>query len=245
MPDPRHLARAPIVEAIIDFRVQPPGALDPQRLSSVHTAIRDRFPEIKERRRTKLKFEVPSRPPSLEDLGLDGFLFKSADGKQIAQLRTNGFTLNRLGPYTSWQELAPLAQELWRLYCEAASPEVVIRLGARYINRIPLPADLTEFNEYLRSPPAIPPELPHEISAFFYRTTIHDSSTDVSAHVAQVLDTAAAADTPVVILDIDAFREVDLEPEDDELFNVLDRLREFKNLIFFNMLTEKALGLFE
>lgn len=72
--------------------------------------------------------------------------------------------------------------------------------------------------------------------------TLRDSVTGLSAHVAQVLETRAEA---TVLLDIDAFCEVDWPPEDPRVYEALDGLHEFKNKIFFNMLTEETLRRFE
>lgn len=90
------------------------------------------------------------------DLGLHGYFFRSDDGKNIAQFRIDGFTFNRLKPYTSLDDILPLAMEMWRVYCDTAQPEVVTRLALRYINYIPLPPSLRNFNEYLRAAPPHP-----------------------------------------------------------------------------------------
>src|SRR5579859_7697680 len=111
MPTPRHLREAPITEAIIDFRVKSRAGLDPAVFSGVRPSLADRFPRLNEQRGGKITFEFApgaATPPVTEDLGLQGLFFRSADEKMIAQFRTDGFTLNRLRPYTSWNELFPL-----------------------------------------------------------------------------------------------------------------------------------------
>lgn len=44
-----------------------------------------------------------------------------------------------------------------------------------------------------------------------------------------------------VIFDIEASRSVEFDPTDAGIWNVLDELRHFKNRIFFNSLTAKAI----
>jgi uncharacterized protein (TIGR04255 family) len=41
----------------------------------------------------------------------------------VAQFRRDGFTVNRLAPYTGWQRLKALATELLPLFLEHARPE--------------------------------------------------------------------------------------------------------------------------
>jgi uncharacterized protein (TIGR04255 family) len=243
MPTPRHLREAPILEAIIDLRVRARQGFQPKEFGRLKGQLSDRFPRVIEQHSGTVTFQfTPTgvQPPVAEDRGFQGFIFGSSDEKIRAQFRIDGFTLNRIKPYTSWDQLFPLALELWKLYCSVANPEAVTRLALRYINHIVLPADMGDFDEYLMMAPAVPAELPQAVSAFFTRTTIHDPDRGLAAHVAQAFGTASEARN-TLILDIDAFREGRWAPADPEIEATLGQLRVLKNLIFFNSLTEKTL----
>ena len=188
---------------------------------------------------------VGTQPPVVEDLGLQGFVFHSADKKLLAQFRIDGFTLNRLKPYTRWEQLFPLALELWKLYYSIAEPELVTRLALRYINHIEMSPDIADFDRYLRAAPVVPAELPQGVSAFLTRVTIHDPENRLAAHVVQTLQTDPASQKLTLILDIDAFRPGEWIATDPEVESVFMSLRHFKNQIFFNYLTEEALRRFE
>lgn len=248
MPTPRHLNRAPITEAIIYFRVKARLGFDSQQFAQLQPALSERFPRMQQRRGGKITFQFAlagAEPPKMEDLGLQGVSFTSPDGKLTAQFRTDGFSLHRLKPYTSWNELLPMGLELWRMYYSTAQPEAVTRLSLRYINRIPLPPDLNDLNRYLRAVPIVPPELPQHLSAFLVRTTIHDPSTKIAANVAQTLQTNAATKQVSLILDIDAFRGGSWLPNDPLLPQTLSQLHDFKNLVFFSLVTDETLRQFE
>lgn len=248
MPQPRHLQSAPLTEAIIDFRVKARPGLHAHEFSTLKPVLADRFPKVDESRGGQVTFQLSPAgavTPGLQDLGLQGYFFKSPDDKLIAQFRVDGFTLNRLEPYTSWKELLPIAMELWQLYCKVASPEAAIRVALRYINRISLPSDLSDLALYLRSAPSVPPELPQDIGAFFSRITIHDPDRLLAAHVVQALEKNAATRKITLILDIDAFRDVDMPPDDPKLEMTFTHLHDFKNLIFFSYLTDEILRRFE
>jgi uncharacterized protein (TIGR04255 family) len=247
MPVPRHLRNAPITEAIFDFRVKARAGLRGEEFAPLHPQLASRFPKIEDRRGLQATFAVvkgKSQPPLVQDLGMQGYFFKSADEKTIAQFRVDGFTLNRLPPYTSWGELFPLVIELWRLYSALARPEVITRLAVRYINRIPFPPGPVKLETYLRSAPVIPPELPQHVSSFLTRVTIHDPDRNIAAHVAQALE-ADASGQPAVIFDIDAFKQDEFAGDDPAIEETLNRLRDFKNLIFFSSLTEETIRKFE
>jgi uncharacterized protein (TIGR04255 family) len=247
MPKPRHLRKAPISEAVIDLRVRARSGFDAREFARLRARLADRFPRVEERRGYKAVVELApgTSQTSTEDLGLQGYFYKSEDEKNIAQFRIDGFTFNRLKPYTSWNELFPLAMDLWRDYCSIANPEVVARLALRYINHIPLPPGTIELDEYLRAGPVIPPELPQHLGGFVGRLTIHDPQKDIAANISQALEGDESTGNLTLLLDIDAFRQHEYSPEDPEIEATFQGLRSFKNRIFFSFLTDKALGQFE
>ena len=184
-------------------------------------------------------------PPEIQDLGVQGYFYKSTDQKLIAQFRNDGFTLNRLKPYTSWDELFPFAMELWALYTSLAEPEAVTRLALRYINHISFPPGPGDLDDYLLAAPPIPEELPQHIGPFQTRVTILDPQEACAANVIQVFDPGPPGGSPSLILDIDAFKNTNLPPADPDVRVTLEYLHDFKNRIFFSTLTEKTLDQFK
>lgn len=236
------------MEAIFDFRVKARAGFHPEEFAALKARLVERFPNVEERRGLQAIFEAvqgQARPPLVQDLGLQGYFYRTADGKTIAQFRVDGFTFNRLHPYTSWEELFPQAIELWQLYTSVSRPDVVTRLAVRYINRIELPPGAVAFENYLRAAPVIPRELPQYVSSFLTRVTIHDPEINIDAHVAQALEASALGDSLVVILDIDAYKQSEFSINAPTIPKTLEQLRVFKNRIFFNSLTEDKLREFE
>ncbi|MEX2152400.1 MAG: TIGR04255 family protein [Gemmatimonadaceae bacterium] len=248
MATPRHLQNAPITEALIDFRVKARKAFKAIEFDALKSELSGRFPIVRERRGLVATFEFQvdkQLPARTEDLGPQGLFFATADEKTILQFRIDGFTMNRLRPYTSWQELFPVAMEMWQLYASLARPEFVTRIALRYTNQIELPPSVDAFEQYLTAPPIVPQGLPQLVSAFLTRVTIHDATTQNAVHVSQALEHDAVARRAKVILDIDAFRTVDYEPQDARIMTTLEQLHSFKNLVFFSSVTEATLSLFE
>lgn len=248
MPTPRHLRNAPITEAIIDFRIKARPDLNAEDFGNVKNRLSTRLPKTEELRGIQAMIKVlkgEGQAPVVQDLGLQGYLFKSEDEKVIGQFRVDGFTFNRLRPYTSWEDIFPRAMELWRLYLEVAEPLAVTRLAVRYINHVPLPAGAEKFENYLRVAPLVPPELPQRVTSFLTRVTIHNPDDAIAAHVTQALQPTTEAQMFTVILDIDAYKEAEFSPEDPAIERTLQQLRAFKNLIFFNSLTDETLRQFE
>ena len=244
MTNVRKLARPPLTEAVIDVRVRPRDGFDPHLFEAAAQGLSGRFPRSEPRTAGKMTFTLGpggARKPDIEDLGMQGVFFHSADETLIAQFRVDGFSLNRLAPYSSWEELWPLALELWEAYRTISLPASVTRLALRYINKISLPGPLHSYAEYLRVVPVLPPELPQHVTAFMARTTIADQDSHCAAHITHVFPLSGPKGEPTMVLDIDAFTEFSLGPTDLLLAPRFEELRVLKNRIFFSYLTEKAL----
>ncbi|MBI4421818.1 MAG: TIGR04255 family protein, partial [Gemmatimonadetes bacterium] len=217
MAEIRHLARAPITEALADFRVSLSPNFKPEAFQALKDRLRDRYPAVEEHRffQTSFKFEIKqgrAMPPGPTSTGLRGYFFRSEDGRDVAQFRVDGFTYNRLAPYTSWDEIRPEALRLWELYLEIAAPEKLDRVALRYINRIRL-APAGDLSEHLEVMPAFFPGAPDHLVTFLTRVTSHDPETGNFANVAQALERDTDPAAAIVILDIDVYRTSGLELE--------------------------------
>lgn len=247
MNDVEHLERAPIAEAILDWRVEPAEGITVETFAEAESRLADELPRKRIGTRVEGVFEVregellPSDPVEAVQYG---FLFGSADGKRAAQFRVDGFSAHQLRPYHCWDDLFSAALNWWSLYAELALPKRVVRLAARYINRFTLPSYTEDLEEWLVAPPPIPRDLPQVLSQFLTRVTIHEAETGNAAHVTQTMEHNPDEESAVLILDIEAFRAVSVPGDSDRIAETLASLRVFKNQIFFGSVTPRALELF-
>ena len=244
MPEPTHLARAPISEAIVDFRAKLPKAFEARSLDKLRAPLVATYPRWEPRRILRAGFELVEgrRASQSTEEALYGFLVRSKDGRNVAQIRIDGLTLSQLPPYGRWEHFFSEAQRLWCLYDSVVKPEFVTRIAVSYVNHLKLPLPMRDFSQYLCAPPSIPSGLPPALSSFLTRVVIHDQS-QLAASITQALDKSVSPEFVTVILDIDAYREGTFR-DNTEMFAILEKLREFKNRIFFSSITAEALELF-
>lgn len=240
----RHLGRAPITEALIDLRAALPDDFGVERFAQLRDRIGERYPTHEEQRlfKTTLAFQ-PSQQlvPANTELGLHGYLYKTADNLTIAQFRRDGFTLNRLRPYTRWDELFPEARNLWRLYAEVAGIREFTRVATRFINHLKVPAAPTpEYGRYLTSIPTAPHGAPQSPVGFLSRVESRDPATDLHAIVTQATEPTVEPGLVTIILDIDVYKLGSFKPDDASLDEVFRALHVMKNDIFFGAITEAA-----
>lgn len=237
-----HLPKAPITEALIDIRVRLPEATDLEQLAPFRDQVRDDYPTCRERQQWGGQLQFKGSEPPVVRAGSvhpDGYLLTSADGCQVAQARLDGFTFSRLKPYQTWTTLRASAQLLWQTYCRVAKPEMATRIAVRYINRLELPLPCKDFRDWVRTTPDVPPGLPQRLAGFFLRLHIPFEEPHGLVNLIQALEPGEYPEHVPLLFDIDAFRPVELDPGDDEIWRQMDALRIIKNRVFFQSITEK------
>ena len=246
----KDLSNAPITEAIVDIRVKARLDLDVAIFGEPREMLAAGFPTKVEQRvfTTKVQFGPESGSQSTEH-DLRGYVFSSEDKLNVVQFRVDGFTFNRLKPYTSWKSVWPQALELWRRYQKMALPVAITRMALRYINHIALPSRTFGLEGVLTCPPPVPKTLGATIARFTTRVTIQASNGRLEAHVSQAIEPKPDRDGATLILDIDAYRQAELLLEEDDVEARIEEtfaeLHEFKNEIFFASLSETMIEGFE
>ena len=236
------LTKAPIKEALIDLRVKLSSDFDVKRINSVYEKINEKYTEKQEQRHSQVHFELKPGSGSVESvpLKITGYRYISKNKDEIFQARLDGFTYNRLPPYLSWEEFRNEANRLWLLYKEATLPEAITRVDLRYINNLNIPMPVIDFADYLTVPPVLPAGLPQGLNGFLIRLNVHVPELEANAIITQALE-PMPADKPKlpVILDIDVIKDGTAGIEEREVWNLLEKMRHFKNEIFFKFITEK------
>ncbi|MBK8980614.1 MAG: TIGR04255 family protein [Planctomycetes bacterium] len=246
MPEVRTLKNPPITEGLIDLRVDA-CKFSREKLAGIADSVRTDYPHRVEQRQFQTKLEaIGEEPPKAQtrDLGLLGGRFFSADKLQVAQFRSDGFTLNRLRPYTGWDTVFPEAMKLWRLFVDVFEPETVKRVAVRYINHIRLQGMHVELGQYLRSPIPVPAELDHDLTGFLTSVVIRDPESHSLVKVTQSLEPPHPASDLVLLFDIEAWEHGEWSPMDAGIEATLTHLRALKNKAFFSSLTESTLASF-
>jgi uncharacterized protein (TIGR04255 family) len=239
----------PITEALLDIRTNLPPETSLVSLASYQTKIADRFPKKDERINWEGGFQI--KPGSAPEIigpsgGVIGYIFRSEKDKKLVQARLDGFTFNKLKPYQNWDVFSVEAEELWKHYIDVAKPQRVTRLALRYINRIEIPMPFKDFKDYILTIPEIASGIPQAMNKFLMQVVIPNADINATASITETME-PISPDGKILpfILDIDVYRVVTLEPNDDKIWEIMDQLRVFKNLIFKKSVTPLCEELFK
>jgi uncharacterized protein (TIGR04255 family) len=245
----RHLPHAPITEALIDIQVVPRDGLTFEGLQESISAPEFGYyvkSPISEGTFGFLLTSDGKEPQTAAASAQIGLRLHSQDEKYVVQCRLSGFTLSRLPPYEEWPNLVAEARRVWAVYAERLVPKRVTRVATRFINNLQLPMGLGgSYQEYLHKFVDVPDEAPQAVASFFQRLELFDVKSDARVILTLALDGIPPGGRVPVILDVDAFRVTDLDPQNPDLWGTLEKLRELKNRCFFGTITEAAARLYE
>jgi uncharacterized protein (TIGR04255 family) len=244
-----NLDHPPIVEAVLDLDCAMPPTLDITALEApARDAYRDRYPGFRpvylhEHAIRELLSEAPTHTAQRV---VHAYQFVTADERQVVQVRSQGFSFNRLAPYSTLDDYLPEIRRVWESFVDFAAPVRVELIRLRYINRIPLPAadGAAAPDLYVQMSPRLPGDDRLSRTAFLSQQVAVETATGNNATIILASQPAEAEGVPVV-LDIETSRAQPIEPNDwESIISCIESLRELKNAIFFNSLTPRCMELF-
>lgn len=237
------LSKAPIVEGLIDIRVEPSAGTTFAALKAASDELAAEYPSRQEMHMFVAHLSFLPNPNASTVTTNDspgGIALRSTDEKWIVQFRLDGFTVSRLQPYGTWDDLREKASALWAKYSEAAKPTKVVRVATRFVNRVQLPIG-ESFDKTFLTNFVIAPSLPQTVAGYLLRVVIPFEQQNAIAIVTQSLE----GNSTDCILDLDTYSEQPQGFAEDELWEHLERLREVKNRLFFESFTVSALERFK
>ena len=244
-----HLENAPIVEVILDIDCDLPPSFQLQESEpELRSLLGDAYPKTRHQMVQEHKISPQADVPPQVSLrrGLQAVQFLSVDERQIVQFRAGGFSFNRLAPYSQLDDYLPEIERTWRLFVEKTEPVLIRKIGLRTINKIQLPVSQGKvtLQDYIQTGPRLPDEEALMLTGFLDQHKAQETATGNNVNIVLTTLEADREHLPL-ILDIDAFRPVQIDPTSwPELLRILVSLRGLKNRVFRNTLTDRCLSLF-
>jgi uncharacterized protein (TIGR04255 family) len=234
---------------VLDVDCDMPPALDLGTLeAAARDLFRDRYPKFRAQflQQHTIQAPVEGSPQLSVRRGLQAFQFLQDDERQLVQVRTAGFSFNRLAPYTSLDDYLPEIERAWGAFVGLASPLQARQVRLRYINRILLPLAKGQVNldRYLAIGPRLPEERRLTFLSFLHRHAAAEKGTGNRVNTTLASQPVENERLPV-ILDIEAAGDASIDPKDwPSLGERIQALRSLKNLVFQRTLTGRCLKLF-
>lgn len=238
---------APVIEALIDIRTQLVGNAD---LGVFVKSLQKDFPK-QETLKTgvaEIQFSVSESKSSFKTSQEDvGFKLTSEISPYALQVRKDGFTCSLLeqNQYQDWLSFSSNAKKNWDKYVKLLKPQKITRVAVRYINRIDIPSLSFKIEDYFQTYPHILTNNNADISGFFLQVQIPQIKEGGMAILNQTITQPPSAGYTSIILDIDVFDLKIFAPKDKNLWDRIELLREQKNKLFEESITDKTRELFK
>lgn len=230
--------RAPIIEAIVDFRFIAVDDFDFLKLdSAMRGKFSSRYPNIEKQIRKEFRIDVtnPAEPPSV--VSHEVLRLASLDGKKILHLKPDNFTFSQLAPYECWDNFVKEVRAGVKGFLDQCSPRIITRVAVRFINRFDFPGPSVDLSEYLKIYPQMPPSF--ELNSFTMQSIIPLDDIKSMLVVRQALVAPHKPDTVSILLDFDLFNE-EIRDNIDRVWDFLEELQRKKNQIFESSITDKT-----
>lgn len=245
-------SNAPIIEAVLDVRIEPLDAAVLSGLAGIQNAEAEGYPQKRKIETFKTTFHANVEPnakaalstASSTDRDHLGFLSLAKDDQQAFQVRLDGFNFSRRRPYERWSSFRDEARRLWANYRAQAPQLRVTRMAIRTINRLDVPLPVLDIHTFLRTVPMASPELRYPITGFFLQLQQLHEDLKSNCVINETITAPAKPDHMSVILDIDLFREADLPQTDEQIWELFEQFRNRKDEVFEASITDQTRKLF-
>lgn len=144
--------------------------------------------------------------------------------------------------YTTWEDFSGRGRQVVDAIRKLIGAQDVKRVGVRCIDRIRPSYASCPLVDVFTTVPKSPKELQtEEMKEFFYRDIKFYPDYNLWATVIRTSRRQAADPSPVYVLDTDVFSVLNKSPTDEEVADLLIRMRALKNAIFFGSIADKCM----
>ena len=174
-----------------------------------------------------------------------GYILNCEDCNKSIQVKLGQISFHNTNNYIGWNDFFDEFKRIWQIFCRIVGVVDLTQLSVRYINDVVLVPPFDKgFQEYINLLPIIPKGISPTVNNFFLQINIPNSDGTLTGIITESIASAEPRELHL-ILDINAYKVSNFVCNSDEMWNTLENLRNFKNEMFFNCLTDKTINKYE
>lgn len=238
--------RAPITEAAIELRYE--QELQKEAIDKLQSRFKADYQISEPFSFVDVKLEVAARQAKFREVAA-GHKSASSDRVDVLLIQLQGMVCSRLAPYLGWDSFRDRAQRDWRKWKNTVGYRKLARIGVRYINRIDIPVggpgERIRLENYVKVYPMYPEEDIPGLSNYTMQM-----QGDLGADECRIIINSGLVPSPLVrhasiLLDIDVTRDRAVPQTEDEIWELVEKIRGHKNRVFESSVTDRARELFD
>ena len=174
----------------------------------------------------------------------DGCRCSTEDMTQLVVLWPSSFIVSQLAPYQGWDHFYRRFVRDWVLLKKIIGFQPISRIGVRYINRIDIPAEepLIEHEKYINIYPKMP-DILQPTTSYALQAAVQLKNIDCLLNINTAIVPSPLLRHASFIIDQDIFK-VDPPQNNDDIYELLGKIRTEKNTVFEACISDLARELF-
>lgn len=239
--------RPPITEAVIGITFSSP--IKQTILTLVNKKFHSHYPNHETVSNVKIAVELADKQVNKPTADIDqenGHRLSTADMTQLVLLWPSSFSLSQLAPYHGWDSFFDRFVRDWGVWKRIVGFQTISRIGVRYINRIDIPVTgpIIEHEKFLNVYPQLPGML-NPIEAYAIQTSSHLKDIDCRLMLNSAVVPSPILDRASFLIDLDISKEINPPQNDNDIYDLLKKIRVQKNAIFETCISSRARELFQ
>ena len=245
----KNLNNPPVVVALFQMKYNANNLILSRFLSCV-TQIKNHLPIRKDSGQVGINFGDKSIPLGMSkttvttDAQIRSYIFFSADQKSRLEISTDTITFIDEHKYLGWEHFKEMTKTYLSIISDVLSGNCeVTRTSIRFINRFMFD-NFDNPQEYFKTMISSVEnnQLPYPLRQYGFRLVMDTPDTDIYSVVNQSIENIPT-NKYIYTFDIDVLDKQHLTFHVDTIVANLENLRDVKNSVFFNNLTQKTLDL--
>ena len=238
----------PITEAVIGINFSSP--IKQADISSVNKKFHKHYPDHQAFSNFDVAFGLPidqtNKTTTNIDKKEDGHRRSTADMTQLLLLWPSSFTLSQLAPYPGWDNFFERFVRDWSTWKRTVGFQTISRIGVRYINRIDIPVagPIIKHEEFLNVYPKVPDSL-DPILAYAVQVVSGLKDIDCLLKINSAVVPSPILDHASFVIDLDISKEINPPQSDNDVYDLLNKIRLKKNVVFEACISSRARELFQ
>jgi len=240
--------RPPVTESAIELRFERPVSQSDLRRTA--SRLQTEYPISEDVLAQNVNIDQQAQAATFST-AWQGVKLSSADRTDVLFFQPGTLVVGHLAPHKGWNHIMDNLKNAWLALRRATGENLALsRVGVRYINRIDILAKNGKqplFSDYIRLYPQTPSDLATTelISEFSSHVVYPIPETELTARlvVASIISPLIAHNS--ILFDVDIYTDHVLPRKLDDLWQLLDLIRDHKNTIFETCITDNSRELFD
>ena len=235
-------SQPPIIEAVIGITFSSP--VTKAELDTFEKQFKTHYPNEQMVSNYNIALML-SNPVSTNLDKQDGCRRSTEDMTQLVVLWPSSFTVSQLAPYQGWAHFYERFARDWALLKKIIGFQKISRIGVRYINRIDIPAEgaVVEYEKYINIYPNMP-DILQPTSSYALQAAVQLVDINCLLKINSAVVPSPLLNHTSFIIDQDIAKEVDQPQNDNDIYELLGKIRTAKNAIFEACISDRARELF-